>query len=108
MSSFTNGGHDNHLGVPGLIPDHDDEQNFFLLSSSPGFSARDEVYRKNNRRLTEQGKELGNYIRDLYDLGYKLYSKDTFRDLEAALAADPKPATFMLRSSKCLHRVLLS
>lgn len=63
------------------------------------YSLRAEVHRLNNRNLTEQGKQLGQYVRNLYDTGEKLFNKDTFQEVENVLAADPRPAIVQIRSS---------
>lgn len=60
---------------------------------------RAEVDRMNNRPLTEQGKELGQWLRGLYDSGVRMYDKDMFRELEDAAAVQPRPDIVHLRSS---------
>ena len=53
--------------------------------------------------ISAQGKELAQYVRDLYDSGAKLWTKEMFRDIEAELAKDPLPHAVMIRSSKLIR-----
>lgn len=64
------------------------------------YAIRAEVDRMNNRDLTEHGKELGQYVRGMYDSGVKMYDKDMFREAEDAVAVDPRPEVIHIRSSK--------
>jgi len=54
---------------------------------------------KRNRKISDGGRELAQYIRDLYASGAKLWTKDMFRDIEAELSKEPRPPTIMIRSS---------
>ena len=58
-----------------------------------------EVDRRNERNLTKQDVELGQYVRDLYAGGARLFDKETFREVEAALARNPRPEVIQIRSS---------
>ena len=49
--------------------------------------------------LAEERRRLAQYVRDLYDSGAKMYTRDMFRDLDWELAKEPMPDTVMLRSS---------
>lgn len=48
---------------------------------------------------TEEGRKIVQYIRDLYDSGAKLWTKDMFRDAEREMARDPRPRSIQVRSS---------
>jgi hypothetical protein len=81
------------MAAPGHVSDRQE------LIAQQAVAVREEVYRRNNRQLTGQGVQLGQYVRDIYDAGGKLFTKDNFRYLEAQVALDPKPETIMIRSS---------
>lgn len=66
------------------------------------YSIRAEVHKRNNRDLTEHGRQLGQYVRDLYNAGGKLFDKETFRETEEAVAVVPRPAIIQIRSSTLL------
>lgn len=87
--------------VPGplaqLMPGHVTDRQELIAQQA--LAVREEVYRRNNRKLTKQGVQLGQYVRDVYDAGGKLFTKENFRYLEAQVALDPKPETIMIRSS---------
>jgi hypothetical protein len=57
---------------------------------------------QDHNEISESGRELAQYVRDLYASGAKLWTKDMFRDIEAELAKEPKPDAIMIRSSKRL------
>lgn len=86
--------------------DDDDDDVDFYTHSQPldDRSLQAEVDRRNNRELTEQGVELGQYVRDLYSGGGRLFSKATFDEVEDALAADPRPSIIQIRSMNDLYR----
>ena len=52
------------------------------------------------QEISDESKALAQYIRDLYDSGAKLWTKEMFRDIEAELAKEPLPDYVMNRSSK--------
>jgi hypothetical protein len=62
------------------------------------------------QEITAAGKELVQYIQDLYNSGAKLWTKEMFHDVEAELAKEPKPHAIMIRSSKQIlkHAVTIS
>lgn len=64
--------------------------------------AREEPARDRDHRISDNGRQLAQYVRDLYDTGARMWTKDMFRDLEADLAKDPRPNITMIRSSEYL------
>ena len=52
------------------------------------------------RKISPRGKELGQYLQDLYDSGAKLYTKQMFSDIEEQLTNGEKSDFLVLRSSK--------
>ncbi|KAK9787177.1 hypothetical protein SCARD494_10707 [Seiridium cardinale] len=51
-----------------------------------------------NRIVTKKGLELAQYVRDMYDSGARLWTKDMFRNIEAELAKEPQPKSVTIRS----------
>lgn len=58
------------------------------------------VERVLERSISAAGRELGQYVRDLYASGARLWTKEMFRDIEAELAKEPKPVAVMILSSR--------
>jgi hypothetical protein len=56
-----------------------------------------------SEEASEQGRRMAQYIRDVYDSGAKLWTKDMFHDAEREMAKDPRPASIQLRSSKYMR-----
>lgn len=65
----------------------------------PMTKAQYDVESLNGEPITEEGRELGQYVRDLYASGAKLWTKEMFQDVESQLAQVPLPETIMIRSS---------
>jgi hypothetical protein len=55
--------------------------------------------RKNNGIISPEGRELGQYVRDLYASGAKLWTVEALRHVEEELTKDPRPESVMIRSS---------
>ncbi|KAK6083946.1 hypothetical protein SCUP515_01642 [Seiridium cupressi] len=51
-----------------------------------------------NRIITQKGLELAQYVRDMYDSGARLWTKDMFQNIEAELAKEPQPKSVTIRS----------
>ncbi|KPM43763.1 hypothetical protein AK830_g2799 [Neonectria ditissima] len=61
-------------------------------SSNAGLSrAYQDLAKIQNRVITPKKRELGNYVRDLYASGAKMFTKDMLRRAEADLAKSPLP-----------------
>ena len=51
------------------------------------------------QEISEGGREMAQYIRDLYNSGAKLWTKEIFRSVEADLGREPRPQDIVVRSS---------
>ena len=60
---------------------------------------------QDREQIGERGRQLAQYVQDLYASGARLWTKDMFRDIEAELAKEPKPHAIMIRSSKTIPRL---
>ena len=63
---------------------------------------------RDREEISEGGRQLAQYVQDLYASGAKLWTKDMFRDIEAELAKEPKPHAIMIRSSKRIPRLFVA
>ncbi|KAK7415735.1 hypothetical protein QQX98_005648 [Neonectria punicea] len=54
-------------------------------------TARERLAKIQTRVVGGRNLKLANYVRDIYDSGAKMFTKDMFRQLEADLAKDPRP-----------------
>lgn len=53
-----------------------------------------------NQEVTELGRNMTDYVRDLYESGKKLWDKKWFDYVESELAKEPQPSWVYFRSSK--------